>query len=140
MPVSNIFGGGMLLQRRKRLHDPLHVAFGQPGRVRMSGPTGDTGLDLVNNARRLEPGHVDLIGKAQHMRSAGAPTLTREGHRVLTTRAWSEEQVIPRGERPITRRVVKEEGEVLHMVVAVVGQHVENHATENSQHVLMVSR
>jgi len=102
-------------------------------------PTRHRRLHLTDYGLRFAHGHVGLPGQAKHVRSAWIAAFAGQRHRMLAAGTGRVHEIIGGRQGPFAGRVVQNEGEVLHVVVAVVGQNVEHHATEGPEHVPMIA-
>lgn len=126
---SRIRGAMFLSRAHNHLLNPAYSLAGDSRIEREPGPLINRVPDLPYNLPRPPPTNVAFFGNPQHVTLRGAGGLAGHGHGVLAAGALRKYDVV-RGREPPLAGTVHEVGEVLHVVVAVVREHVEGHAPE----------
>ncbi len=109
--------------------------------VRLTGearPTGDGGVDLFDNGTGLPRLEVELGGEFEAVLARGLAALSEDRGRMFTARAGAVSQIVGEGQRPFAGLIIENKGEVLGMIVTIVGG--EHHQPKQPQQVGMFAR
>src|SRR5687768_17282797 len=93
---------------------------------------------MIHNGLHLRGTQVEPSAKAEAVLSRWPDSFAIDRHSVLPAGTLSEAEVVCRRQPPISL-VVHDEGEVLRMIIAVVGDDVEDHPSKHLHHVSVVA-